>query len=137
MIVAGFAFLPRFSSSLSMGGLWVPGSVSSRVASLLANELPRLGGNGAVLVFSSHTLKVDDAGFRRVVTSATHNVSGVGDVSGVEVPYGVPARELTAPGGHTAIALVGLRGDEGRTEHLARASSRQRRRRPPPRCKSA
>ncbi len=119
MIVAGFAFLPRFSSSLSMGGLWVPGSASSRAASLLANELPRLGGNGAVLVFSSHTLKVDDAGFRRVVTSATHNVSGVGDVSGVEVPYGVPARELTAPGGHTAIALVGLRGDEGRTEHLA------------------
>jgi RND superfamily putative drug exporter len=119
LIVAGFAFLPRFSSSLSMGGLWVPGSESSRAASLLARELPRVSGNEAVLVFSSRTLGVDDPGFRRVVANATHNVSAVRDVSGIELPYGVPARELTAPGGHTAIALVGLRGNEGQTEHLA------------------
>jgi RND superfamily putative drug exporter len=101
-----------------MGGFWVPGSESSRATGVLTRELPRVGGDEAVLVFSSRTLSVDDPGFRRVVASATRNVSALGQVSGVELPYGVAGPALTAPDGHAALALVGLTGGEGQAEHL-------------------
>lgn len=119
LIVAGLVFVPRFISSLSMTGLWVPGSESSRAASLLERDLPAAGGNQAVLVFSSRTLNAADPGFQSVVTSAARNVSAISGVSGVELPLGTAASALVAPGGHTALAIVALSSDEGSAERLA------------------
>ena len=113
VFAGGLALVPAFMSSLSMGaGIWVPGSQSSRAAALLARDLPATGGQQAVLVFSSRTLTAADPGFRRVVTAAGREVSAVKGVSGVTLPVGAAARDLVAPGGHTALAVVALRGDE-------------------------
>jgi hypothetical protein len=90
----------------------------SRQAACTTDIRPE-GSAGSGNAADNPPLGVDDPGFCRVVANATHDVWAVRDVSGIGLPYGVPARELTAPGGHTAIALVGLRGDEGQTEHLA------------------
>jgi putative drug exporter of the RND superfamily len=119
LIAAGLVFIPRFISSLSMAGLWVPGSESDRAAGLLDHGLPAAGGNRAVLVFSSRTLSAADPRFQRVVASAARNVSAISGVSGVELPSGAAARVLVAPGGHTALAVVALGGDEGKAEKLA------------------
>jgi putative drug exporter of the RND superfamily len=119
LIAAGLVLVPRFLSSLSMTGLWIPGSESSRAAAVLERDLPAAGGNQAVLVFSSRSLTAADAGFQRVVASAARDVSAIKGVGGVEVPAGAAARALVAPGGHTALALVALGGDEGRAEKLA------------------
>src|SRR5712692_4813719 len=120
LTAAGLVLVPRFSSSLSNGaGIWVPGSQSSRAAGLLARELPATGGNQAVLVFTSRTLTASDPGFRRVVTAAARDVSTVNGVSGVTLPFGVAARELVAPGGHTALAVVALSGDEQKAQQTA------------------
>jgi RND superfamily putative drug exporter len=119
LIAAGLVFVPRFVSSLSMTGLWVPGSESSRAAAVLERDLPAAGGSQAVLVFSSRTLTAADPGFQRVVASAVRGVSAISGVSGVQRPSGAGARALIAPGGHTALALVALGGDEGRAEELS------------------
>jgi RND superfamily putative drug exporter len=120
LIAAGLAFVPGFMSSLSMGaGIWVPGSESSRAAALLARDLPATGGNQAVLVFSSRMLTAADPGFRRVVTAAGRDVSAVRGVSGVTLPVGAAAADLVAAGGHTAIAVVALRGDEQQAQDAA------------------
>lgn len=119
LIAAGLVFVPRFSSALSNAGLWVPASESSRTAALLASELPAAGGTQAVLVFTSPALTVADPGFQRVVAATARAVRAVPGVTGVEVPAGAAARALTAPGGHTALGLVALGGDEGEAERLA------------------
>ncbi len=118
LVLAGLLFLPRFNSSLSLGGFWVPGSESSRASNMLSQDLPQLSGSEAVLVFSSRTLNVNDPTFRTVVDDTAHSVSKLRGVSGVELPYGVPAPALIAPGGHTALALVGVPGGETPSEHL-------------------
>ncbi|HUY51915.1 MAG TPA: MMPL family transporter [Streptosporangiaceae bacterium] len=119
LIAAGLVFVPRLASSLSMTGLWVPGSQSSRAAALLARDLPAAGGNQAVLVFSSRTLTAADPRFQRVVTAAARKVSAIRGVRGVELPSGAAARALVAPGGRTALAVVALGSDEGSAEKLA------------------
>jgi RND superfamily putative drug exporter len=119
LIVAGLAFVPRFISSLSLTGLRVPGSESSRAAALLARDLPAAGGNQLILVFSSRTVSADAPSFRRVVSAAGRNVSAIPGVSHVELPYGVAAPYLIAPSGHTALAVVALStSDEGKAEQL-------------------
>lgn len=55
-----------------------------------------------------------DPGFRRVITAAARAVSAVSGVGGVQQPGGAAARTLVAAGGHTALAVVALRGDEQR-----------------------
>ena len=120
LVATGFAFAPRFTSSLSMGaGEWVPGSQSSRAATLLARELPATGGNQAVVVFSSRSLTVADAGFRYVVSAAADAVQRVRGVSGVQLPFGKEAGGLVAPGGHVALMVVALSGDEELAQNLA------------------
>ena len=119
VILAGLGLLPQFMSSLSMTGIFVPGSESSRAADLLARELPATGGSQAILVFSSGTLTSTDPDFRTVVTNAARNVSALSGVTGVELPYGVAATALTAPGGHTALAVVALGGGEQEAMQLA------------------
>jgi RND superfamily putative drug exporter len=118
LVLGGLVFLPRFNSSLSLGGFWPPGTESARASNLLAHELPQLSGSEAVFVFSSRTLNVDDPAFRSVVSDTTQRASMLHGVSGVELPYGVPARALIAPGGHTALALVGIPGGESPSERL-------------------
>jgi RND superfamily putative drug exporter len=119
LIAAGLAFVPRFISSLSLTGLRVPGSESSRAAALLARELPAAGGNQVVLVFSSPVISAATPDFERVVAATARNVSAIRGVSHVELPYGAAARDLIAPGGHTALAVVALSGsDEGKAEQL-------------------
>jgi RND superfamily putative drug exporter len=119
LLAAGLAFVPKFSSSLSSGMAWVPGSESSRAAALLTRDLPAAGGNQAVLVFSSPTLTVADPGFRRVITAAARNVSAVRGVNGVRLPAGAAARGLVAPGGHTALAVAALTSSETKAVKLA------------------
>jgi len=119
LIVVGLGFLPRFMSSLSMTGVYVPNSESSRAAALLARDLPATGASQAVLVFSSPTLRADDPAFRGVVQHAGRAVSSLRGVSGVELPTGAAAAALTAPGGHTALAVVALRGGELEAMRLA------------------
>jgi RND superfamily putative drug exporter len=119
LLVAGLGFVNQFTSSLSMAGLWVPNSESSRAAATLQRELPAVGGTQAVLVFSSRTLTATDPGFQQVVAAAARNVSAIGGVSGLELPSGPAARALVAPDGHTALAVVALGSDEGKAEKLA------------------
>jgi RND superfamily putative drug exporter len=119
LLAAGLALVPKFSSSLSQGIAWVPGSQSSQAAALLTRDLPAVGGNQAVLVFSSRTLTVSDPGFRRVVAAAARDVSAVRGVNGVRLPYGAAARGLVAPGGHTALAVAALTSSETKAVKLA------------------
>ncbi len=112
-IAAGLVLVPKFTSSLSMGaGLWVPGSQSSRAAALLARDLPATGSQQEVLVFSSRSLTAADPGFQRVMATAARDVSAVSGVRSVTLPVGAAARDLVAPDGHTALAVVALRGGE-------------------------
>jgi RND superfamily putative drug exporter len=119
IIAAGLSFAPRFFSSLSMTGIWVGGSQSSRAAALLSRDLPATGRNQVILVFSSHALRAEDPRFQEVVSRASHLVSRLPGVTGVELPTGAAAGVLTAPGGHTALAVVALGLDEGKAEKLA------------------
>jgi RND superfamily putative drug exporter len=112
LLIAGLAFLRQFSSSLSSGMTWVPGSQSSRAAGLLARDLPAAGGNQAVLVFFSRTLTATDPGFQRVAATAARKISAIPGVGGVQVPSGAAARGLVAPGGHTALAVAALPSSE-------------------------
>jgi putative drug exporter of the RND superfamily len=112
LLIAGLAFLRQFSSSLSSGMTWVPGSQSSQAAALLARDLPAAGGNQAVLVFSSRTLTAPDPGFQRVVATAARKISAIPGVGGIQLPSGAAARGLVAPGGHTALAVAALPSSE-------------------------
>jgi putative drug exporter of the RND superfamily len=113
LAAAALGFVPRFSSSLSIGsGLWVTGTQSSRASAILSRDLPAAGGQQATVVFSSRTLTVTDPGFQRVIAAAARAVSEVSGVSGVQQPAGAAARALVAPGGHTALAVIALRGGE-------------------------
>lgn len=113
LIVAGALLVPKFSSSLGMGtGIWVPRSESSRAATLLAKRLPATGGQQAMVVFSSSTLRAGDPAFRQVVAAAARKVARIKGIGGIELPIGPSARMLTAPSGHTALAVIALRGSE-------------------------
>src|SRR6266540_860943 len=119
LIAAGLVFVSQFTSSLSMTGVWVPSSDSSRSAKLLARELPATGGNQLVLVFSSRTLRASDPAFQDVVATVGRNVSAVKGVSGVQLPSGPAAKALVAPDGRTALAIVPAPRDEGEATKLA------------------
>jgi RND superfamily putative drug exporter len=118
LILAGLVFVPRFVSSLSETGMWVPGSQSSQAATLLARDLPAAGGTQAVLVFSSRTLHASDPGFQQVVASSARRVRALSGVHAVEVPSGPAAKVLVSPDGHTALAVVALESDEAKAEKL-------------------
>lgn len=70
-------------------------------------------------MFSSRTLSASDPAFRRVVTAAARNISKINGVSGVELPFGAAARALTAPGGHTALAVAALSGGEQKAQEVS------------------
>jgi RND superfamily putative drug exporter len=119
-LLAGAAALqPVLEARLAAPDYTMSGSESSRARGMIGDRFPSLGAEQDVLVLRSRTLTADDPAFRRVVERTLAAVGRRPGVTGVVSPYDELAGGRVSADGHTALALVGLGGDDAARSRLA------------------
>ncbi|WP_158621322.1 MMPL family transporter [Streptomyces triticirhizae] len=112
VLVGAGLLVPRFTDSLTGSSLGVDGSDSARAAELVSEKFDSPVSEDAVVVFDAPELTAQDPEFRAAVERVVERLDGESGVVSVEDPYTADDPTLFAEDGRTALAPLGLGGDE-------------------------
>ena len=119
IVVASSVAYPHLVSSLVPPDYSVTGSDSSKVSELLSTDFSAAGAEQDVIVFDSGTLTIKDPAYRATVDrvlAAARKSTGVVALLG---PTDPGAQSQVSADGHSALASLGLNGDDRQRSNRA------------------
>jgi len=112
VLVSSAIAYPHLMSALVPSDYSVGGSDSAAVTHQMETEFPSAGAEQDVVVFDSSSLTIGDAAYMKTVNRVLARVRGERGVVSVLGPTEPGAREQVSAGGHAALAVVGLSGND-------------------------
>lgn len=120
LLVASALAYPHLMSSLVASDYSVTGSDSAQVSQLMESQFASGGAEQDVIAFDSATRTFDEQGYRDAVDRVMRAVRDQPGVSSLIAPTTAGAQELVSKDGRSALAILGLSGDDRQRGDRAR-----------------
>ncbi|GAA1988414.1 MMPL family transporter [Catenulispora subtropica] len=120
IVVAAAVSYPHLLSSLGASDYSVTGSDSAKVAHLIQKDFSAAGAEQDVIVFDSATSTIHDPAYQAAVDKVLASVHGQPGVVSVIGPTDPGAQNQISADGHSALASLGLSGDDRQRGDRAR-----------------